>query len=65
VYEVRAVDETGQVVSIATTDKASDALTKIRDSVASYRRIWVQDETGGDMSIQRLLARADEEGTDT
>jgi hypothetical protein len=60
-YEVQGVTDTGETISIATTDTASDALTKLRDAVTRYRRVWVVDESGADVSIDDLLARTNEE----
>ena len=61
VYEVKGVDETGNVVTIATADTATDALVRIEVSRGAYRRIWVQDETGSDIDILELIARSKRE----
>lgn len=59
-YEIRAVNG-GEVVNIATADTASEALIKVIDARAQYRRAWVKDETGRDVSLSELSARADDE----
>jgi hypothetical protein len=57
-YEVKGADESGQVVVVATVDTATLALVKLRDALATYRRVWVKDASGGDVSLDELLARS-------
>jgi hypothetical protein len=59
-YEVKGVND-GEIVVVATVDTATDALTKCSDAEQVYRRVWVTDETGKDVSVEQLLARSEEE----
>ena len=57
-YEVKAVADSGEVLTLATVDTASAALLKLRDERARYRRVWVCDETGTEFPQEELLARS-------
>jgi hypothetical protein len=61
VYEVKGVDEAGKAVTVSTVDTATDALAKLHACRGAYRRIWVQDETAGDVNIMDLIARSERE----
>jgi len=65
VYEIKAVDHSKAVVLIATTDTASAALMKFLDALPSYRRVWVSDEAGADVSQEELVVRAAHEESQT
>lgn len=65
VYEIKAVDHSKAVVLIATTDTASAALMKFLDALPSYRRVWVSDEAGADVSQEELVVRAAQEESQT
>ena len=58
VYEVKAVGHDRAVVIIGTTDTATAALIKFRDALPSYRRVWVSDESGADVSQEELIVRS-------
>ena len=57
-YEIKAADESRNVVLIATVDTATRALTKLRDANEQYRRVWVIDDQGVELSGDQLLARS-------
>lgn len=57
-YEIKAADESRNVVLIATVDTATRALTKLRDANERYRRVWVIDDQGVELSGDQLLARS-------
>ena len=61
VYQVSALNDEGAVVVFATTDTASLAIIRLQEARARHLRAWVSDETGNDISIPDLIARADEE----
>ena len=58
VYEIRAIDQDRNVTVVATTDMATAALVKFRDALPRYRRTWVSDESGSDVSHEELMARS-------
>ena len=61
VYQVSALNEEGAEVVFATTDTATLAILRLQEARARHLRAWVSDETGNDISIPDLIARADEE----
>ena len=60
-FELAAIDADGQVVTLFTTDTATEALDKFKEAHTGYRRAWVVDELGADVSIDRLTEMANEE----
>jgi hypothetical protein len=62
-YQVSGLDSNGETVSYATTDTASLAVHRLQEARVHFLRAWVSDETGVDLSVPDLLARARAEGT--
>ena len=56
-YEIAAATG-GQVLTLGTTDRASDALQKLRLALEQYGRAWVTDSSGADISMSELTARS-------
>jgi hypothetical protein len=61
VYQVSGLDANGVEVAFATTDTAALAIKRLQEARARYLRAWVSDETGSNVSVPLLLARAAEE----
>jgi len=61
-YEINAAQDGPRVLHIATTETASAALASYRAVFGNYRRVWVNDETGVDLTFAELFARAQAEG---
>ena len=61
VYQVSGLDRAGAAVVFATTDTASLAIMRLQEARVRYLRAWVSDETGLDVSVPDLIARAKEE----
>ena len=62
-YQVSAVGDDG-VTMLATTDTATQALEKFKAAIKDYRRAWVTDDTGADVSMKELIVSAlREQGT--
>lgn len=59
-YLLNAVED-GQRVNLATSDTARLALKRFRDALAHYRRVWVTDHDGADVSEADLVEAADKE----
>jgi hypothetical protein len=57
-YEVKAVDEAGKQAVLGTVDSATAAMIKSRDARQDYRRVWVTDDTGHEVSAADLLIRS-------
>jgi hypothetical protein len=60
-YEIGALDAQGAMVAFATTDTAVMAITRLQEARARFLRAWVSDETGVNISIPDLIARAADE----
>jgi len=60
-FEIAATDAQSRVVTLLTTDTATEALEKLKDALTLYRRAWVVDEVGADVSIDRLSEMARQE----
>ena len=61
-FQVSGLDAAGAAVVFATTDTAALALTRLQEARVRYLRAWVSDETGHDLRVPDLIARAAEEG---
>ena len=61
VYQVSGLSSDGVAVVFATTDMASLAITRLQEARVRYLRAWVSDETGIDVSVPDLIARAGKE----
>jgi hypothetical protein len=59
-FQVEAA-EGAEVFLIATTDTASEAVIKLTDALDRHARAWATDETGTDVSMEDLIARARQE----
>ena len=57
-YEIKAVKDGPDILLIAAADSAQSALTKYRDAFGKYRRVWVTDERGEDVTFAELSGRA-------
>jgi tRNA G26 N,N-dimethylase Trm1 len=60
-YQVSGLNSEGAVVVFTTTDTAGLAITRLQEARVRYLRAWVSDETGIDLAVPDLLARAEEE----
>ena len=49
------------MVVFATTDTAALAISRLQEARARYLRAWVSDETGIDVHVPDLIARAAQE----
>ena len=58
VYQIGGLDAKGAEVAFATTDTAVLAIGRLQEARARYLRAWVTDETGVDISVPDLIARA-------
>lgn len=58
VYQVSGLNSKGAVVAFATTDTAALAITRLQEARVRYLRAWVSDETGDNVSVPDLIARA-------
>ena len=58
VYQIGGLDVEGAEVAFATTDTAVLAIGRLQEARARYLRAWVTDETGVDISVPDLIARA-------
>ena len=58
VYQIGGLDAEGAEVAFATTDTAVLAIGRLQEARARYLRAWVTDETGVDISVPDLIARA-------
>jgi hypothetical protein len=58
VYQVSGLNSKGAVVAFATTDTAALAITRLQEARGRYLRAWVSDETGDNVSVPDLIARA-------
>ena len=45
-------------MAFATTDTAALAITRLQEARVRYLRAWVSDETGDNVSVPDLIARA-------
>jgi hypothetical protein len=63
-FQVEAADGEGAFL-IATTDTASEAVKKLTDALDRHKRAWASDETGADVSMDDLVARARQERGDS
>ena len=61
VYQVSGLDRAGEAVVFATTDTAGLAIARLQEARVRYLRAWVSDETGVDLKVPDLIARAREE----
>jgi hypothetical protein len=61
VFQVSGLNAEGAAVVFATTDTAALAIARLQEARARYLRAWVSDETGVDLSVPDLIARAAEE----
>ena len=59
-FQIEAVDSDDAFL-IATTDTASEAVEKLTDALNRHTRAWASDETGAEVSLDDLTARAHEE----
>jgi PAB1-binding protein PBP1 len=64
VYQVSALNAEGALVNFATTDVAVLAIARLQEARARHLRAWVTDETGNDVRVPDLIARADAERAD-
>ena len=58
VYQVGGLDAQGAMVAFATADTAVMALARLQEARGRFLRAWVSDETGSDIRIPDLIARA-------
>ena len=58
VYQIGGLDAEGAEVAFATTDTAVLAIGRLQEARARFLRAWVTDETGVDISVPDLIARA-------
>ncbi len=58
IYSIKGVDEGERVVDVAAADTAKLAVTKFIDALEQYRRAWVSDQTGADVSMDDLVQLA-------
>lgn len=56
-----AINVVGNTVSPDTADSATEALTKLRAARRLYRRVWVGDQEGNDVSEAVLMGLAAKE----
>ena len=61
VYEIGGLDAHGAMVAFANTDTASLAITRLQEARVLFLRAWVSDETGVNISVPDLIARAADE----
>lgn len=61
IYQVSGLNSEGAAVVFATTDTASLAITRLQEARVRYLGAWVIDETGFDVSVPDLIARAKDE----
>ena len=60
-FQVSGLNAEGAAVVFATTDTATLAIARLQEARARYLRAWVSDETGVDLSVPDLIARAAQE----
>jgi hypothetical protein len=61
VYQVNALNAEGALVDVATTDVAVLAIARLQEARVRHLRAWVTDETGRDVHVPDLIARAEAE----
>ena len=61
VYQIGGLDAQGSMVVFATTDTAALAIMRLQEARARFLRAWVSDETGADVGVPDLIARAADE----
>ena len=61
VFQVSGINAEGLQVVFATTDTAAMAINRLQEARVRFLRAWVSDESGVDVRVPDLLARAAEE----
>ena len=57
-FTIKAVFHDGNVMEVATTVTAAEALASFRVALKLYRRAWVTSESGDDLAEVELTALA-------
>ena len=60
-FEISAVESNGNVLSVAMTDSAADALERFRGALDQFERVWVTDGDGFDVNADELASLARQE----
>lgn len=60
-YRVNAVGKEGKLITLAVSDTANDALTRLKDASLDYPSAWVTDEGDMDVSVADLMTLAEQE----